>query len=85
MTIMICWMCDGQGERLVSSDSFLFKLGLQDLNVVLRSNIMRWFGHVNKIELMSFKSSEHINEKGDGPYHGFGYLSLFSDPTDLAT
>ena len=25
-------------------------------------------------------SSEHINEKGDGPYRGFGYLSLFSDP-----
>ena len=30
-------------------------------------------------------SSERINEKGDGPYSGFGYLSLFSDPIDLAT
>ena len=38
-----------------------------------------------KKELRSFKSSEHINEKGDGPYLGFGYLSLFSDPVDLAT
>ena len=38
-----------------------------------------------KIKLTSFKSSEHINEKGDGPYRGFGYLSLFSDPIDLAT
>ena len=38
-----------------------------------------------KINLRSFKSSEYINEKGDGPYHGFGYLSLFSDPIDLAT
>ena len=38
-----------------------------------------------KIELISFKSSEHINEKGNGPYHGFGFLSLFSDPTDLTT
>ena len=37
-----------------------------------------------KIILRSFKSSEHINEKGDGPYHGFGYLSVFSDPIDLA-
>ena len=27
-----------------------------------------------------FKSSEHINEKGDGPYHGFGYSSILSDP-----
>ena len=38
-----------------------------------------------KIKLRSFKSSERMNEKGDGPYHGFGYLSLFSDPIDLAT
>ena len=38
-----------------------------------------------KIKLRSFKSSERINEKGDGPYNGFGYLSLFSDFVDLAT
>ena len=31
-----------------------------------------------------FKSSEHVNEKGNGPYRGFGYLSLFIDPIDLA-
>ena len=30
-------------------------------------------------------SSEYICEKGDGPYRGFGYLSLFSDPLELAT
>ena len=40
---------------------------------------------LNKNKLRSFKSSEHNNEKGDGPYRGFGYLSLFSDRTDLAT
>ena len=38
-----------------------------------------------KLKLRSFKSSEHIDKKGDGPYRGFGYLSLFSDPIDLAT
>ena len=38
-----------------------------------------------KIKLRSFKSSEHISEKGVGPYRGFGYLNLFSDPIDLAT
>ena len=38
-----------------------------------------------KIKLRSFKSSEHINEKGDGPYRGVGYLSLFNEPIDLAT
>ena len=39
----------------------------------------------NKSKLRSFNSSELINEKGDGLYSGFGYLSLFSDPKDLAT
>ena len=37
-----------------------------------------------KIKLRSFKSSEHINGKEDGPYRGFDYLSLYSDPIDLA-
>ena len=32
-----------------------------------------------------FKSSEHINEKGDEPYRGFDNKSLVSDPLDLAT
>ena len=36
----------------------------------------------NKIKLRSFKTGEHINEKRDGPYLDFGYLSLFSDPLD---
>ena len=26
-----------------------------------------------KLKLRFFKSSEHINEKGDGPYRGFDY------------
>ena len=38
-----------------------------------------------KIKLRSFKSIEHIFEKDDGPYRGFGYSSLVSDPLDLAT
>ena len=33
-----------------------------------------------EIKLRSVKSSEHINEKGNGPYSGFGYLSLSIDP-----
>ena len=37
------------------------------------------------MNIIPFKGSEHINEKVVGPYRGFGYLSLFSDPTDLAT
>ena len=34
-----------------------------------------------KIKLTSFKSSEHINQKGDGSYRGFGYLIFVSDPS----
>ena len=34
--------------------------------------------------MRSFKNSEHINEKKDGPYRGFCYLSLFSDPLNMA-
>ena len=32
------------------------------------------------LKLGSFKSSEHINKKGGGPYRGFDYESLVSDP-----
>ena len=43
----------------------------------------------NKNKTETFKSSEHINEKRDGSYRGFGYLnvhvSLFKNPTDLTT
>ena len=38
----------------------------------------------NKNKLRSFKGSGHINEKMDGPYRGFDYKSIFSDPLDLA-
>ena len=39
----------------------------------------------NKIKkLKSFRSNEHIYEKGVGPYRGFGYFSLVSDPIELA-
>ena len=37
-----------------------------------------------KIKLRSLKSSERNNDKWDGPYYGFGHLSLFSDPLGLA-
>ena len=36
--------------------------------------------HKIKIKLRSFKSNQHINEKRDGSYRGFGYFSFFSDP-----
>ena len=38
----------------------------------------------NNEKFRSFKSIENIYKKEVGPYHGFGYLSLISDPINLA-
>ena len=38
----------------------------------------------NNEKFKSFKSKENIQKKEVGPYHGFGYLSLISDPINLA-
>ena len=44
---MIPWICNVRAKNEVSSDSLLTKLGIQDLDVVLRTSRMRWFGHVH--------------------------------------
>ena len=38
----------------------------------------------NNDKFRSFKSIENIHKKECGPYRGFGYSSLISDPLDLA-
>ena len=43
---MIRWICNVKAKDEVSSDSLLTKLGIQDLDVVLRNGRMSWFGHV---------------------------------------
>ena len=45
---MIRWICNVKAQDEVSSDSLLTKLGIQDLDVVLRTGRMRWFGHVQR-------------------------------------
>ena len=45
---MILWICNVKAKDEVSSDSLLTKLGIQDLDVVLRTGRMRWFGHVER-------------------------------------
>ena len=45
----------------------------------------KFYHDKQKSKLRSFKSSEHINEKGNVPYHGFNYLSFVNDPLDLTT
>ena len=41
---MIRWICNVKAKDEVSSDSLLTKLGIQDLDVELRTGRMRWFG-----------------------------------------
>ena len=43
---MIRWICNVKAKDEVRSDSLLSKLGIQNLDVVLRTSRMRWFGHV---------------------------------------
>ena len=38
----------------------------------------------NNEKFRSFQSKENIHKKEVGPCRGFGYLSLISDPRDLA-
>ena len=48
LSILIRWICNVKAKDEVSSDSLLTKLGIQDLDVVLRTGRMRWFGHVER-------------------------------------
>ena len=41
-------ICNVRAKDKVSSDSLLTKLGIQDLDVMLRTSRMRWFGHVQR-------------------------------------
>ena len=59
--------------------------GIQKAMSIPRAKLIEVKNKELKIKQRSFKSSEHISEKGNGPYRGFGHLSLFSDPIDLAT
>ncbi|XP_014679862.1 PREDICTED: uncharacterized protein LOC106819790 [Priapulus caudatus] len=43
---MIRWICNVKAKDEVSSDSLLVKLGIQDVDVVLHSNRLRWLRHV---------------------------------------
>ena len=45
---MIRWICTVRAKDEVSSDSLLTKHGIQDLDVVLCTSRMRWFGHVER-------------------------------------
>ena len=41
---MIRWICNVKAKDEVSLDSLLSKLGIQDLDIMVRTSRMRWFG-----------------------------------------
>ena len=45
---IICWMCNLKTNDNVCSHSLLSKLDIQDVEVVLRTSRMKWFGHVER-------------------------------------
>ena len=45
---MICWMYNIKTNDNVCFHSLLSKLGFQNVEVVLRTSRMRWFGHVER-------------------------------------
>ena len=45
---MIRWICNVNAKDEVSSDSLVSKLGIQNLDMVLCTSRMRWFGQVER-------------------------------------
>ena len=43
---MVWWICNVRLKDCISSDSFLEKLGINNIQSLLRYNRLRWFGHV---------------------------------------
>ena len=63
---MIRWICNVKAKDEVSSDSLLTKLGIQDLDVVLHTGRMRWFGHVvRKLNVVAQKRSGRPRKSWD--------------------
>ena len=45
---MICWTCNIKTNDIVCSHSLLSKLGIRDVEVVLCTSRMKWFGYVER-------------------------------------
>ena len=55
---MIRWICNVRAKDEVSSDYLLTKLGIQDLDVVLRTSRMRWFGKCRAQHRLDCRSTQ---------------------------
>ena len=48
---MLLWLCNIKKEQRASTNSLLSRLKRKSLDLVLRCNRLRWFGHVKRSEL----------------------------------
>ena len=65
---MIRWICRVRPQDDVSSDCLLEKLGIKDIEAVLRANRMRWLGHVERSTGWIARVREHkiMRQKAPG-------------------
>ena len=65
---MIRWTCNVRLKDHISSDSLLRKLGVNNIQTLLRYNRLRWFGHVVRNDgcINSITEFEVVGQRGRG-------------------
>ena len=65
---MIRWTCNVCLKDHISSDSLLRKLGINNIQTLLRYNRLRWFGHVVRNDgcINSITEFEVVGQRGRG-------------------
>ena len=64
---MIRWTCNVRSKDNISSDSLLRKLGINNIQTLLRYNRLRWFGHVVRNGcITSITEFEVVGQRGCG-------------------
>ena len=65
---MIRWTCNVRLKDHISSDSLLRKLGINNIQTLLRYNRLRWFGHVVRSDgcINSITEFEVVGQRGRG-------------------
>ena len=60
------WTCNVRLKDHISSDSLLRKLGINNIQTILRYNRLRWFGHVVKNDCCINSITEVVGQRGRG-------------------
>ena len=65
---MVRWTCNVRLKDHISSDSLLRKLGINNIQTLLRYNRLHWFGHVVRNDgcINSITEFEVVGQRGRG-------------------